>query len=98
MDPQAESPGSGRQNRFCRRVGARAGWGVAKIELPESWAGVAGPLRALMAEVEREAYADGTAPPDLAAVSARWAQVSDAIRAMVRARIANAQAAQAPKR
>jgi hypothetical protein len=31
--------------------------GVAKIELPESWAGVAEPLRALMAEVEREAHA-----------------------------------------
>jgi hypothetical protein len=30
---------------------------VAKIELPESWAGVAEPLRALMAEVEREARA-----------------------------------------
>jgi hypothetical protein len=61
---------------------------------------VAGPLRALMAEVEREAHADGSAPPDLAAVSARWAQVRDTIRATVRARIASAQAADAlvPKR
>jgi hypothetical protein len=44
---------------------------MAKIELPEGWAGVVGALRALIAEVEREAHADGTAPPDLAAVSAR---------------------------
>ena len=71
---------------------------MAKIELPESWAGVAEPLRALLAEVEREAQAGRTTPPDLAAVSARWAQVSDAIRATVRARIADAQAAQALKR
>ena len=74
---------------------------MAKIELPESWAGVAEPLRALMAEVEHEAHADRTTtPPDLAAVSARWARVSDAIRATVRARIVDAQAAQAqaPKR
>ena len=73
---------------------------MAKIELPECWAGVAGPLRALMAEVECEAHADGSAPPDLAAVSARWAQVRDSILATVRARIAAAQAAQAlaPKR
>jgi len=77
----------------------QAGWGVAKIELPEAWAGVAEPLRALMAEVEREAHADGTTP-DLAAVSARWARVSDAIRTVVRAQIGDAQAAQAkaPKR
>jgi hypothetical protein len=73
---------------------------MAKIELPESWAGVAEPLRVLMAEVEREAHADRTTPPDLAAVSARWARVSDAIRSTMRARIADAQAAQAraPKR
>ena len=73
---------------------------MAKIELPEGWAGVAEPLRALMAQVEREAHADRTTPPDLAAVSAQWARVSDAIRTMVRARIADAQAAQAraPKR
>jgi hypothetical protein len=73
---------------------------MAKIELPECWAGVAEPLRALMAEVELEAHADGSAPPDLAAVSARWAQVRDTIRATVRAQIAAAQAAQAlaPKR
>lgn len=73
---------------------------MAKIELPEGWAGVAEPLRALVVEVEREAHADGTAPPDLAAVSARWVEVSDAIRATLRARIAEAQAAQslAPKR
>ena len=73
---------------------------MAKIELPEGWAGVAEPLRALMAEVDREAHVDRATPPDLAAVSARWARVSDAIRATVRARIADAQAAQAkaPKR
>jgi hypothetical protein len=73
---------------------------MAKIELPRGWSGVAEPLRALIAEVEREAHADGTAPPDLAAVSARWAQVSDAVRATLRARIAEAQVAQslAPKR
>ena len=72
---------------------------MAKIELPESWIGVAEPLRALMAEVERDAHGDGAAP-DLATVSARWAQVRDAIRATVRARIVAAQAAQAlaPKR
>lgn len=51
---------------------------MGKIELSESWAGVAEPLRALMAEIEREAHADRTTPPDLAAVSARWARVSDA--------------------
>ena len=62
--------------------------------LPGSWAGVAEPLRALMAEVERDVRADHAAPPDLAAVSARWVRVSDAIRAAVRARIAEAQAAQ----
>ena len=73
---------------------------MAKIELPEGWAGVAEPLRALMAEVDREAHVDRATPPDLAAVSARWARVSDAIRATVRVRIADAQAAQsqAPKR
>jgi hypothetical protein len=78
----------------------RAGWGVAKIELPEGWAGAAEPLRALMAEVDREGHVDRATPPDLAAVSARWARVSDAIRATVRARIAHAQAArsQASKR
>lgn len=73
---------------------------MAKIELPEGWAGVAEPLRALIAEINREAQVDGAPPPDLAAVSARWSRVSDAIRATVRARIAHAQAAQAqaPKR
>lgn len=73
---------------------------MAEIELPESWAGVAEPLRALMVEVEREAHADRMTPPDLAAVSARWAQVSDAIRTTVRARVAEVQAAHAlaPKR
>ena len=71
---------------------------MAKIELPESWAGVAEPLRVLMAEVERKAHADLVTPPDLAAVSVRWARVSDAICATVRARIADAQAAQASKR
>jgi hypothetical protein len=71
---------------------------VAKIELPQSWADVAEPLRALMTEIEREAHADRVTPPDLAAVSARWAQVSDAIRGTVRARIADAQAAHAQVR
>jgi hypothetical protein len=73
---------------------------VAKIELSEFWADVAEPLRAPMAEVEREAHADRVTPSDLAAVSARWSLVSDAIRAAVRARIADPQAvqAQAPKR
>jgi len=67
---------------------------VAKIEVPESWAE---PLRELMAEVEREAQAGRTTPRDLAAISARWARVSDAVRATVRARIAAAQASP-PKR
>jgi hypothetical protein len=73
---------------------------VAKIELPESWAGVVEPLRALMIEIERDAHTDRVTQPDLAAVSARWSRVSDAIRATVRARIADAQAAQvrAPRR
>ena len=62
---------------------------MAKIEVPESWAE---PLRELMAEV-REAQAGRTTPQDLATVSARWARVSDAVRATVRARIAAAQAA-----
>ena len=47
----------------------------AKIELPECWAGVAEPLRALMAKVECEAHADGSAPPDLTAVSA-WIAIA----------------------
>jgi hypothetical protein len=68
---------------------------VAEIELPERWTSVAEPLRALMAEVDREVNADSAAPADLAAVSARWARLSDAFRATVRARIAAAQAAQA---
>jgi hypothetical protein len=78
-------------------VGVGAGWGVAQIELPEGWAGVAEPLRALMATVDREAPADSATPTNLAAVSAQWARVSDAIRATVRARITDAQA-RAPKR
>jgi hypothetical protein len=43
---------------------------------------------------------DLTMPPDLAAVSARWARMSDAILATVRARITAAQVAEAlaPKR
>jgi hypothetical protein len=64
---------------------------MAKIELPETLAGVAEPLRALIAEVDRETQADSTPPPDLAAVLARWAQVSDVIRATTRARITDAQ-------
>jgi hypothetical protein len=54
---------------------------MAEIELPESWAGVAEPLRALIAEVERETREGRTSPSDLAAVLARWARVSAAIRA-----------------
>jgi hypothetical protein len=44
--------------------------------------------------------ADLEAPSDLAAVSARWARVSDAIRATLRARMAEVQAAREgmPKR
>jgi hypothetical protein len=53
---------------------------------------VAEPLRALMVEFKREVHADRATPPDLAAMSARWARASDAIRATVRARIAHAQA------
>jgi hypothetical protein len=71
---------------------------VAKIELPEGWSEVAEPLRALMAEIEREAHADGSAPPDHAAVSAQWARVSEAVRATVRARIADMQAERAKER
>jgi hypothetical protein len=73
---------------------------VAKIELPESWAGLAEPLCALMAEVERAAHADGSEIPDFAAVSTHWAQLRDAIHATVRARIVDAQSAQVrvPKR
>ena len=69
---------------------------MAKIELPEGWAGVAEPLRALIAELDSEAHVDRATPPDLAAVSARWERVRDAIRATVRARITDAQAAQGP--
>jgi hypothetical protein len=42
---------------------------VGKIELPEGQAGVAEPLRALMAEIDREARADDATPPDLTAAS-----------------------------
>jgi hypothetical protein len=69
--------------------------GVAKIELPESWADVTDPLRALTAEVERQAHAHSATRPDLATVSAGWARVSDAIRATVRAWIACAGCASA---
>lgn len=69
---------------------------MANIELPAGWAGVAEPLRALMAEVDREAHVDGATAPKLAAVSARWERVRDAIRATVRARIADVHAAQGP--
>jgi hypothetical protein len=41
----------------------RAGWGMAKIELPEGWAGVAEPLRALMAQIERVAQQDEAVSP-----------------------------------
>jgi hypothetical protein len=74
---------------------AVAGWGVVKIELPEGSVGVAEPLRALMIEVQREAHANNTMPPNLAAVSARWAQVSYANHATVRERFTDAHAAQA---
>jgi hypothetical protein len=47
-----------------------------------------------MAEVEREVHADGATLRDLTAASVRWAQVSDAIRATVRMRIADARSAQ----
>lgn len=57
---------------------------MAKIDFPESWAGVAEPLRALIAEVARETH--GATPPDLATVSARWAQVRHAVHSAVRAR------------
>jgi hypothetical protein len=71
---------------------------VAKIELPEHWTCVAEPLRALIAEVDREAHAHNATPLDLAAVSTRWSGVRDAIRETVRARIAEAQATRATKR
>ena len=54
---KVNAPVRGSKTGFGGLGGRRAGWGVAKIELPESWAGVAEPLRALMAEVEREAHA-----------------------------------------
>jgi hypothetical protein len=63
---------------------------VAEIELPEGWTNVAEPLRALMDEVDRKVHADSAVPADVAAVSARWARLSDAFRATVRARIAAA--------
>jgi hypothetical protein len=53
-------------------TGRRAEWGRGKIELPESCAGVAEPLR-VDGEVKREAHADSTTPPDLAAMWAMWA-------------------------
>jgi hypothetical protein len=52
-----------RDRKALRSIGAQ--WGVAKIELPEGWAGVAEPLRALMAEVEREAHVDRATPLEL---------------------------------
>lgn len=59
-------PGSRLQNWFfAASEGVGQDGGVAKIELPESWAGVAEPLRALMAEVEREAHASSARAPDL---------------------------------
>lgn len=36
-----------------------------------------------MSEVEREAHTDLVTPPNLAAVSAQWSRVSDAIHATV---------------
>jgi hypothetical protein len=38
---------------ICPRWEVGARWAVAKVELPESWAGVAQPLCALMAEFDR---------------------------------------------
>jgi hypothetical protein len=53
---------------------------VAKIELPEGWAGVAEPLRALMAEVDRKEHVDRATPPDLAAdYGALEQRVADAL-------------------
>lgn len=80
---------------FCRPVWVGAGWGVAKIELREAWAGVAEPLRALMAEIGCEAESGA---PNPVVVSAQWTRVSDAIRAAVRAQIAEAQLQRVPKR
>jgi len=60
--------------------------------------GVAEPLRALMAEIEHQAYANSATQPDLAAVPVRWEVVSDAIRALVRTRIADVQAAESASR
>lgn len=54
---------------------------MAKIMLPETWAGVAEPLRALMAEVERAAHADGSEIPDFAAVSTHCCPSSRTISA-----------------
>lgn len=65
---------------------------MGKIELPEGWDGVAEPLRSLVAELEREAQAGASSAPDPAAFSARWARMSDAVRAAVRTRIADMQA------
>jgi len=47
-------PGSARASLFEPLV---------DIELSERWASLAEPLRALMAEVEREGHADRTTPP-----------------------------------
>lgn len=49
---------------------------MAKIELPEGWAGMAELLRALTAELDRRGHVDRTPPPDLTAVSARWVERS----------------------
>jgi hypothetical protein len=68
---------------------------VPMIELPASWASVTEPLRALTAELERKEQVGRTTLADLAAVSARWAAVREAIQATVRAQIADAKAAQA---
>jgi hypothetical protein len=68
-DLQGECLASRCQNWFCDVMPARSGWGVAKIEFAGIWAGVAEPLRALKAEVEREGDPDLTTAPDLAAVS-----------------------------
>jgi hypothetical protein len=84
-------PGS--ETGFGLQARCRAEWVVAKIEFPEGWACVAEPLRALIAEVDRAAHA-GVTPSDRSAVSAQWVRVSDAIRATVRSRIADARAAE----
>jgi hypothetical protein len=65
-DPQDECPGSERRNRLGGPVGGRAGWDVAKIEHPESEAGVAEqpvPERTVIDFGRYEAMRDAGATP-----------------------------------